>query len=94
MSSPVQKGDVISFALDAKREITVNWSQSFSSRSEPYYAIFAKNTSRGNFFSLFWYSFRVLKSLLGDAAVNFFVQKDWLDNKLSSFASIDGKHCC
>ncbi|KAK7442568.1 hypothetical protein VKT23_016166 [Stygiomarasmius scandens] len=71
--SPVQKGDVISFALDAKREVTVTWSQSLSSKSEPYYAIAATNTSRDN------------------ATVNFFVQKNWFDSQLSSFASIDGK---
>ncbi|KAK7447747.1 hypothetical protein VKT23_014005 [Stygiomarasmius scandens] len=46
--SPVQKGDVISFSLDAKREVTVTWSQSFSTKSEPYYAIAAVNTSRDN----------------------------------------------
>jgi len=45
--SPVQKGDIISFSLDAKREVTVTWSQSLSSKSEPYYAIAAVNTSRG-----------------------------------------------
>ena len=47
--SPVQKGDIISFALDAKREVTVTWSQSLSPKSEPYYAIAAINTSRGRF---------------------------------------------
>ncbi|KAK7447752.1 hypothetical protein VKT23_014010 [Stygiomarasmius scandens] len=46
--SPVQKGDIISFSLDAKREVTVTWSQSLSSKSEPYYAIAAVNTSRDN----------------------------------------------
>ncbi|KAK7447736.1 hypothetical protein VKT23_013992 [Stygiomarasmius scandens] len=46
--SPVQKGDIISFALDVKREVTVTWSQSLSTKSEPYYAIAAVNTSRGN----------------------------------------------
>ncbi|KAK7447751.1 hypothetical protein VKT23_014009 [Stygiomarasmius scandens] len=71
--SPVQKGDIISFALDAKREVTVTWSQSLSSKSEPYYAIAATNTSRDN------------------ATVNFFVQKNWFDSQLGSFASVDGK---
>ncbi|THU91441.1 hypothetical protein K435DRAFT_863425 [Dendrothele bispora CBS 962.96] len=46
--SPIQKGDIISFALDSKREVTVTWSQSLSTKSEPYYAIAAKNTSRDN----------------------------------------------
>ncbi|KAK7451212.1 hypothetical protein VKT23_012549 [Stygiomarasmius scandens] len=45
---PVQKGDIISFSLDAKREVTVTWSQSLSTKSESYYAIAATNTSRGN----------------------------------------------
>ncbi|THV05864.1 hypothetical protein K435DRAFT_849611 [Dendrothele bispora CBS 962.96] len=44
--APVQKGDIISFTLDNKREITVTWSQSLSTISEAYYAIPAKNTSR------------------------------------------------
>ncbi|THV04037.1 hypothetical protein K435DRAFT_791231 [Dendrothele bispora CBS 962.96] len=69
---PIQKGDIISFTLDNKREITVAWSQSLSSKSEPYYAIPAKNTSRDN------------------ADVNFFVQKNWFDNELSKFATVDG----
>ncbi|THU87374.1 hypothetical protein K435DRAFT_804375 [Dendrothele bispora CBS 962.96] len=70
--APIQKGDIISFTLDNKREITVTWSQNLSSKSEPYYAIPAKNTSRDN------------------ADVNFFVQKNWLDNELSKFATVDG----
>ncbi|THV05865.1 hypothetical protein K435DRAFT_849612 [Dendrothele bispora CBS 962.96] len=70
--APVQKGDIISFTLDNKREITVTWSQNLSSKSEAHYAIPAKNTSRDN------------------ADVNFFVQKNWLDNELSKFATVDG----
>ncbi|THU91444.1 hypothetical protein K435DRAFT_633137, partial [Dendrothele bispora CBS 962.96] len=50
----------------------VTWSQSLSNKSEPYYAIAAKNTSRDN------------------ADVNFFVQKNWFDNELNKFATVDG----
>ncbi|THV05886.1 hypothetical protein K435DRAFT_849627 [Dendrothele bispora CBS 962.96] len=46
--APIQKGDIISFTLNNKHEITVTWSQNLSSKSEPYYAIPAKNTSRDN----------------------------------------------
>ncbi|THU86513.1 hypothetical protein K435DRAFT_868180 [Dendrothele bispora CBS 962.96] len=68
--APVQKGDIISFTLDSKREVTVTWSQ-ITNKSEPYYAIVAKNTG-------------------DNVDVNFFVQKNWFDNKLNKFATVDG----
>ncbi|THU83588.1 hypothetical protein K435DRAFT_871128 [Dendrothele bispora CBS 962.96] len=68
--APAQKGDIISFTLDSKREVTVTWSQT-TNKSEPYYAIVAKNT-RDN------------------VDVNFFVQKNWFDNELNKFATVDG----
>ncbi|THV05884.1 hypothetical protein K435DRAFT_789900 [Dendrothele bispora CBS 962.96] len=91
--APIQKRDIISFTLDNKREITVTWSQNLSSKSEPYYAIPAKNTSSGadqQSPSCLKNSQLILYSFTSDIAdVNFFLQKNWFDNELNKFATVN-----
>jgi hypothetical protein len=47
MSGPVVLGDVLTFPIAGKSEITVKWSQTLRDRSEKYYVIPATNTTRG-----------------------------------------------